>query len=524
MTQPQLQASIEIKGDFRVGANPRPGNEFLLVITNPGEPVRQAQGLSHLFFRGFLGPGEEALFLNETDARKCIKKIPKDWKADWDFSVREAGKQLFGLKFYTFKKTLFNKAETISLGFSDVESKTAPGSAVLTFESDFAAFKQDLAISKTADKPGIISFFSEPPEGVPNFPHDIVTLNWRTYGLTHRELIQMGRSDPLPCNFERDDGSRPIKVPDTAATFRLQGYDGSRPIARELQVNVLGSGWHEIRNTVWEGDPGYPIPETETDTEAVKTTESYDLEPTLLFNANNQLLYGIFRHRFEGQEKAFLFQTENPFGGWDIVKSSVPDQAGDIPKGFSSSPGVYFNDELWLIGGSQIDQKNISNSVWCFDPLQNRWAALKDLEHQDSPTPRMGHAVLVFQNKIWVMGGRDESGNALNDVWILDTKEDQGQWHPLGNAPWSPRCLLAPIVFDHMIWLYGGAQEPSSAELFDDLYTCSYTNEQGAKWEKQELTGVIEGSESKKPIASCMQVFKGQTISFRQISHRTSPR
>jgi len=97
----------------------------------------------------------------------------------------------------------------------------------------------------------------------------------------------------------------------------------------------------------------------------------------------------------------------------------------------------------------------------------------------------------------------------------------------LGNALWSPRCLIAPIVFDHRIWLYGGAEEPSSAELFHDLYTCSYAPAQGAKWEKQELTGVIEGSESRKPIASCLQVFKGKLYvfgKFRTVHHRDNSR
>jgi hypothetical protein len=43
-------------------------------------------------------------------------------------------------------------------------------------------------------------------------------------------------------------------------------------------------------------------------------------------------------------------------------------------------------------------------------------------------TERMGHAVLVFQNQIWVMGGRDSAGNALNDIWKRDASSPK--WTP----------------------------------------------------------------------------------------------
>lgn len=508
-TQPQLEVNLVVKGSFIVGANP---NEFEISITNKGEAL-QLTPTKCLYLKGMLGSGKEDLFLDETDAQKCNKSSPKDWKVLWDFSSKAEG--IFRLKIFSFKKIVKDQALTIS--FSNVISKTDPdGEAALSFETGFSDAKQALGIPKTANRPDIISFYSSPPEGVQNLPGEKVTLKWRTFKLTDRALIQAGRSDPLPCKFDQDEGSKIIRVSDTDINFRLQGYGESRPIFRELQIKALGSGWHDIINTVWEGDPGYPIPETEIETEALKENEGLDLEPTLLLNADNVCLYGIFRREFEGQKKAFLFQTENPFGGWNFVKSSVPDdQSSSIPEGFATSPGVYFDNKLWLIGGSQIDQQKTSRGVWCFDPTQTPQKIWQQCREADWPA-RMGHAVLVFQNKIWVMGGRDEAGNALNDVWTLDAGKPE--WTRVNEKSWnSGRCLINPVVFEEKIWLYGGAAEPSSAELYDDLYICSPVSEGNYKWEKQEsLTGAITGTgeKPKKPIASCLQVLGGKLHLF----------
>ena len=507
--QTNLAANLVVKGSFIVGANP---NKFEISVTNKGEAL-QLTPATCFYLMGTLGRGQEALFLEEKDARECNKSGPKGWTLLWDFSGKAEG--IFRLKIIP-SIIKFNKEQTLTISFSNVISRTAPdGNAALSFETGFSDSKQELAIPKIADKPDIISFYASPPEGVQNLPGDKVILNWRTFKLTDRALIQVGRSDPLPCIFDQDEGSKTIRVSDTDINFRLQGYSGNRPIFRELQIKALRSGWHDIKNTVWEGDPGYPEPEPEIETETPKKTEGLDLEPTLLLNANDVCLYGIFRREFAGKKKAFLFQTANPFVGWDFVESTVPNQSGSIPEGFATSPGAYFGKKLWLIGGSQIDQQKTSRGVWCLDPTQEPQKIWQQCREAEWPA-RMGHAVLEFQNKIWVMGGRDEAGNALNDVWILDA--GKVEWTRVTEKSWhSGRCLINPVVFEDKIWLYGGAREPSSAELYDDLYICSPVNAGDYKWEKQEsLTGAITGTgeRPKKPIASCLQVLRGKLHLF----------
>src|SRR5688572_11122131 len=125
--QPQLTASIKVVGAFKVGPNPQPANRFQLSITNPGEPVTRTPGKgANLYLRGTLGSGADALFFDDNDARKCIKACDAaGWKADWDFSRKNEGK--FALRIYTFSATLFERNQGLTIEFSQVISKTAPG-------------------------------------------------------------------------------------------------------------------------------------------------------------------------------------------------------------------------------------------------------------------------------------------------------------------------------------------------------------------------------------------------------------
>ena len=503
--QVDLEANIvEVAGDsLRVGANPQPSNEFSVSIKNNGAAiVSETRRPPNLYLKGSLGQGEAALFSTKDDARNyCTVTKPHNWQYEWGFPNNEE----FHLKFFTNDDTLFDKGGSIKITLAKVISKTAPGKAALSFASDLSEKTQTLEIPKEAKIPDIIYFISEPEEGVQNLPGDSVTLKWRTNQLTKRVLNQIGVSAPLTADFSKDEGAKKIIVSaGTDVSFRLTGYDDARPVEQTLSIKVLRSGWYDVKNIILEGDPGYPSPENEDAAQALERGgKRYDLEPTLLLNASDQQLYAIFRHYFQGKERAFLFQTKNPFGPWQFVKSSVPNQQGCIPEGFSTSPGVYYDDKIWLVGGSQIDPDNTSNGVWCFDPKKEAWENLGASDW----SPRMGHAVLVFENKIWAMGGRDEAGNALNEVWTLDVTTKK--WRSLGQAPWDPRCLFNPAVFENQIWLYGGAQEPFSSKLYDDVWV--YEN---GKWEERKLTGIITGSASRKPIASCLQVFNNHLHLF----------
>ncbi|HKB38844.1 MAG TPA: hypothetical protein VKD72_20540, partial [Gemmataceae bacterium] len=260
MADPKLKATIDGKA-LKVGANPQPKGSFQVSIRNATGAAIKRTGKGTLYLRGTLGPGKDALFFDETDARAVNKGLNlSGWKIDWDFSGKNDGE--FVLKMYTFNTTLFNKDDVLTLTVSGVITKTAPGPAALSFESDLADSPQPLTIEKMTDLPDIISFYSIPPEGVKNLPRASVVLKWRTYKLSNLELTQIGYSDPLAFDTDGDESTMTVTAGDTDQQFRLRGWDGARPVERTLTVSALRSGWYTLSNIIREGDPGYPVPAT----------------------------------------------------------------------------------------------------------------------------------------------------------------------------------------------------------------------------------------------------------------------
>ena len=65
---------------------------------------------------------------------------------------------------------------------------------------------------------------------------------------------------------------------------------------------------------------------------------------------------------------------------------------------------------------------------------------------------RKGTAVVVFNDKIWVMGGRDETDTPLNDIW---SSADGENWTNEGNLPVAIYGHEV-IEFNGQLWIFGG--------------------------------------------------------------------
>ena len=67
---------------------------------------------------------------------------------------------------------------------------------------------------------------------------------------------------------------------------------------------------------------------------------------------------------------------------------------------------------------------------------------------------RKSSSTTVFNNKIWVIGGEDESDNVLGDIW---SSEDGLNWNlEVANAPFGTRRNHCTIVFQDKMWVYNG--------------------------------------------------------------------
>ncbi len=103
------------------------------------------------------------------------------------------------------------------------------------------------------------------------------------------------------------------------------------------------------------------------------------------------------------------------------------------------------------MGGWRNKWGETKNDVWYSEDGINWNIALASA----SWSPREGHSVFVFKDKIWVIGGVDFlKRKSFNDVWY---SEDGVHWvEAVSEASWSPRYDQTVTVFQDKLWLIGG--------------------------------------------------------------------
>ena len=172
-----------------------------------------------------------------------------------------------------------------------------------------------------------------------------------------------------------------------------------------------------------------------------------------------------------------VYQLSNLSGGstWDLVTENAS---------FSPRRGhtlVVFNDKMYLIGGrdgvSYFEDvfRSGNGTTWELETTLAEFG------------PRAFHTSVVFDNKIWVIAGLD-GANSRNDVWYSENGTDWTM--ATANAEFTPRSYHASVVYDNKIWVYGGIDDSAVAIHFGDLWY----SEDGVSWHeaKFEADGIGE--------------------------------
>lgn len=138
------------------------------------------------------------------------------------------------------------------------------------------------------------------------------------------------------------------------------------------------------------------------------------------------------------------------------VESTLP--AG----GLNAPAAAAVNGRIYLIGGFETTTNVPTTHVHVYDPATRRWSAAAPL-----PAPRGGHAAVVHNGRIHVLGGgNDRSTLDLHTVYDPATN----RWTeraPLSRSKGSP----AAVVFNGRVWSMGGRSGRSDfgdVEIYDD--------------------------------------------------------
>jgi len=127
---------------------------------------------------------------------------------------------------------------------------------------------------------------------------------------------------------------------------------------------------------------------------------------------------------------------------------------------------VIYDNKIWVMGG---DTGSLRNDVWYSTDGVN-WATATDNAQWQN---RGRHASVVYDNKMWVMGGFKAVGERHHDVWY---STDGATWTTTTDAaPWSARQWLRAVVYDNKMWVIGGTDN-SSVRLNDVWYSTDGVN------------------------------------------------
>ena len=109
---------------------------------------------------------------------------------------------------------------------------------------------------------------------------------------------------------------------------------------------------------------------------------------------------------------------------------------------------VVYDNKMWILGG--YDASEYMNDIWYSSDGSNWTQVTSSAEWSD----RLGHTSLVFNNKLWIIGGLSSSEGYMNDVWY---SSDGMSWiKATSSAEWTGRYSHTSVAFNNKMWLMGG--------------------------------------------------------------------
>jgi len=216
---------------------------------------------------------------------------------------------------------------------------------------------------------------------------------------------------------------------------------------RSMQVvNFKGKMWlmggwgPEIgyKNNIWSSEDGIKW-KLETISAAWPSREGHQL---VVFKDKIWLIGGV---KYTGQQVFNDVWYSDDGVSW---KEATKHAGWDPRWDFSST---VFNNKLWVIGGMAFKDK-IFKDVWSSEDGIT-WSLVND-----SPDfgLRQGLAIIDYKDKLWVLSRLNIPlyGNGVNDVWY---SEDGISWQKTKEDPlWTGREDAGVVIFKDKIWVLGG--------------------------------------------------------------------
>ena len=152
---------------------------------------------------------------------------------------------------------------------------------------------------------------------------------------------------------------------------------------------------------------------------------------------------------------------------------------------------LVFNGKLWLLGGgfdgSTLYRPVVGSDIW-YTSDGSTWQQATE----GAPWPARTYAAgVVADGKMWILGGEGADGGPLNDVW---SSPDGVNWTEVSSsAQWPPRYGHKALVYNNRLWVMGGTAGELSGSgpqiaTYNDVW---YSSLDGGEGEGEGETGTL---------------------------------
>jgi len=115
---------------------------------------------------------------------------------------------------------------------------------------------------------------------------------------------------------------------------------------------------------------------------------------------------------------------------------------------------TWINDKLYVMGGTNDPKGEALEDIEVYDPETNVWSIAGQMQ-----TPRIGHAAVAYQGKIYVMGGEPKEPTLSGLYPFLEVYDPvENTWESLSPMP-TGRAYLAACVSNDRIYAIGGGKK-----------------------------------------------------------------